>query len=139
MPSFDPVELLQLSRDVAGRAYAPYSKFRVGAVVVDENGESYAGVNVENAAYGSGQCAEASAIGGAISAGAGRIKAIAISSPNAAPCWPCGNCRQILREFDVETVIVEGADGSALELPLKDLLPNSFGPEDLKGAGAKEQ
>ncbi len=139
MPSFDADELLQQSRDVAERAYAPYSRFRVGAVVVDENGESYAGVNVENAAYGSGQCAEASAIGRAISAGAARIKAIAVSSPNAAPCWPCGNCRQILREFDVETVIVENADGSALVLPLGDLLPNSFGPEDLEGAGTGQQ
>jgi len=136
VPSFNTEELLQESKKVAERAYAPYSEFRVGAVAVDEDGNSYAGVNVENAAYGSGQCAEASAIGAAVSAGASRIKAIAISSPNAAPCWPCGNCRQILREFDVATVIVEAGDGSAIETPLGDLLPNSFGPEDLAGAGS---
>jgi cytidine deaminase len=136
MPSHDADDLLQRSRAIAERAYAPYSRFRVGAVALDEDGHTYAGVNVENAAYGSGQCAEASAIGVAVSAGAGRIKTIAVSSPNAAPCWPCGNCRQILREFEVQTVVVEGSDGSAVELPLSDLLPNSFGPEDLEGAGS---
>ncbi|MCH7667905.1 MAG: cytidine deaminase [Acidobacteria bacterium] len=134
MSPADADKLLQLSRDVAHRAYAPYSKFHVGAVVVDEDGNTFVGVNVENAAYGSGQCAEASAVSGAVSAGAGKLVAIAVSSPNAAPCWPCGNCRQILREFEVETVIVEASDRAALPVPLAELLPNSFGPDDIAGA-----
>lgn len=134
MSTVDADRLLHLSRDAARRAYAPYSKFHVGAAVVDEDGATFVGVNVENAAYGSGQCAEASAISAAVSAGAGKLVAIAVSSPNAAPCWPCGNCRQILREFEVETVIVEARDEFALSVPLAELLPNSFGPDDLAGA-----
>ena len=134
MSPADADKLLQLSRDVAHRAYAPYSKFHVGAVVVDEDGNTFVGVNVENAAYVSGQCAEASAVSAAVSAGAGKLVAIAVSSPHTTPCWPCGNCRQILREFEVETVIVEASDRSAVSVPLAELLPNSFGPDDIAGA-----
>lgn len=124
--------LLDAAREVAHRAYAPYSHFPVGAALIDGEGHVVTGCNVENAAYGETICAERNAVTTMIARyGVQRITAIAIIGLKAAPCWPCGACRQVLREFHCERVIVEGPDGEPLSLPFEELLPYSFGPEAL--------
>ncbi len=127
----DAATLLRAARDIALSAYAPYSRFRVGAVLIANDGQRFSGVNVENAAYGSTICAEASAIAAAAAAGVRSIPTIAIGGLDAAECYPCGNCRQLMREFSVESVIVQDGLGGAREHTLEDLLPHSFGPESL--------
>lgn len=115
------------------KAYAPYSKFQVGAALRDETGAIHIGVNVENAAYPVGQCAEASAIGAMITAGAGKITEVAVVGGGDALCTPCGACRQRLREFAAPTVEIHigGPEGHRRTFALSDLLPASFGPENL--------
>lgn len=127
--SYPPDELLTEARTAAERAYAPYSHFRVGAVVVDEDGTLYRGVNVENAAYPSGVCAEASAISAAVTAGARKIDTVAVVCLDATDdeeSYPCGQCRQRLNEFGVQSVIVEGPDGKPRIHTLAELLPFGF-------------
>jgi cytidine deaminase len=125
--------LVDAARAVMERAYAPYSKFRVGAALRAEDGSIHVGANVENAAYPQGQCAEASAIGAMIASGRRHITEVAVISDGDAPCVPCGGCRQRLREFIVpgaEIHMVGGA-GQKLTSTLEKLLPRSFGPEFL--------
>ncbi len=124
-------ELLEAAAEAATRSYAPYSSFRVGAAVLAADGTVYTGANVENAAYGSSVCAEASAISAAVSAGVRKIDVVAAVCLDGEFCSPCGNCRQIMQEFFVETVVMHGPDGAPDVLPLSDLLPMSFGPEAL--------
>lgn len=122
-------ELLAMARAVAENAYAPYSGFRVGAVVVASDGSVYQGVNWENAAYPSGTCAEASAIAAAVTAGRTALETVAVACIDAgteAETFPCGQCRQRLHEFGVETVVVPGADGTAEAHSLDELLPHGF-------------
>jgi cytidine deaminase len=120
-------ELIAQARHAAANAYAPFSKFRVGAVAVDADGNRYSGANVENSAYGSGICAEGSAISHAVSSGARKIDTVAVSCIDSldAPGYPCGNCRQIMVEFGVETVIVDGPDGPVAH-SFAELLPHGF-------------
>ncbi len=129
--SDDARRLLDAAREVAAGAYAPYSRFRVGAIVTDAEGNEYHGVNVENSAYGSSVCAEASAIVGAVSAGVRRIDTVAVGCLDGGECTPCGNCRQLMREFGVRRIIVQNDELEPVELTLEDLLPHSFGPESL--------
>jgi cytidine deaminase len=125
-------ELLAEAAAVAEAAYAPYSRFRVGAVAVTSGGARFRGANVENAAYGSTLCAEATAIGAAVSAGHTDIETIAVVGLDASgECYPCGNCRQLMREFGVATVIVRTPDGEARRHRLEELMPHSFGPDSL--------
>jgi cytidine deaminase len=124
-------ELVAAARRVAEGAYAPYSNFHVGSVAVAEDGTEYAGVNVENAAYGSTMCAEATAVAAAVSAGVRKIDTVAVAALEAPKAHPCGNCRQLMTEFGVDTVVVESADGTPVIHNFEDLLPQSFGPEDL--------
>ena len=130
----DRQALIAAATTARTRAYAPYSGFAVGAAILDELGNIHAGCNVENAAYPQGQCAEATAIGAMIVAGANRITAIAIAGPESgAACTPCGGCRQRIREFaapDTPIIICSGGKIIA-EHTLADLLPHSFGPENL--------
>lgn len=114
-------------------AYAPYSNFAVGAAILDESGAIHSGCNVENAAYPQSQCAEAAAIGSMIVSGGTRITAIAIAGPDGIPCTPCGGCRQRIREFAApETPILICSNGNIIaQHTLADLLPHSFGPENL--------
>lgn len=124
-----PEQLLEAARRVAENAYAPYSHFRVGAVAVGDDGNLYSGVNVENAAYPSGVCAEASAISAAVTAGVRRIDVIAVACIDATredQSYPCGQCRQRLNEFRVETVIVAGPDGEPRMHSFEELLPFGF-------------
>src|SRR5690349_23851782 len=101
--------LLTLARAAQQNAYAPYSKFRVGAAVLLENGEVFAGCNVENASYGLTNCAERTAIFSAVSKlGSRRVKirAIAVVNDRNVPCSPCGACRQVISEFGPDAEIL---------------------------------
>jgi cytidine deaminase len=125
-------ELLEMAAGAAERAYAPYSAFRVGAVAVTADGDTFVGVNIENAAYGSTLCAEAVAIGNAVAAGHTDIEGVAVVGIDAGgECYPCGNCRQLMREFGVSTVMVRSPEGTPRQHALDELMPHSFGPESL--------
>lgn len=126
--SEDRITLLALASEAAQNAYSPYSKFKVGACVLYEDGKTYTGCNVENASYGLTLCAERNAISSAIAAGQkSKIAAIAIFSPNAKLCYPCGACRQWISEFSKDAdVIVENAEGIPQVFSIKELLPYSF-------------
>jgi len=120
--------LLKLASKAAESAYSPYSKFKVGACVLFEDGKIYAGCNVENASYGLTLCAERNAISSAIADGQkSKIAAVAIFSPNAKLCYPCGACRQWIAEFSKDAaVIVEDSEGNPQSFSIKELLPYSF-------------
>ena len=125
--------LFAAAEAIRAKAYAPYSKFHVGAAILADDGKIYSGCNIENAAYPQGNCAETSAIAAMIAGGAKRIKRIYVTGPGLSPVTPCGGCRQRIREFadlDVE-VISHGVDGEPLVQTLGQLLPHSFGPEFL--------
>ncbi len=92
-------ELLEKAKLASEKAYAPYSKFKVGACVLTENDKIYTGCNFENSSFGLTICAERNAIGSAIADGEQKIKAVAIYSPNTKHCYPCGACRQVMCEF----------------------------------------
>lgn len=118
--------VIDRARARAEQAYAPYSHFRVGAVVVAEDGSTYEGANVENSAYGSSICAEASAIAAAAGDGVRKIDTVAVSCIDAdEPGYPCGNCRQLMVEFGVERVLVDGPDG-VVEHTLEEIVPHGF-------------
>ncbi len=124
--------LLERAERVAAKAYAPYSQFRVGAVVVLPDGSIFEGCNVENAAYGASVCAEVNAITTAATNGATKIEAVAVICLDEAPCPPCGGCRQVMREFSVERIVMRDKEGLPVVFTLSDLLPMSFGPEALE-------
>ena len=114
-------------------AYAPYSQFQVGAAIEDENGHIHTGVNVENAAYPVGSCAEAGAIAAMIGAGGRKITRIAVAGRGDLLCTPCGGCRQRIREFaaaDMDIFICD-EQGLRQRFTLAELLPHIFGPDNL--------
>lgn len=129
--------LFEAAADVRVRAHAPYSRFFVGAALLDEEGRIHVGCNVENAAYPQGTCAEAGAISAMVAAGGRRILAIAIvggpAEGDELQCPPCGGCRQRIREFAAETASIHLRDGEGqvTSVPLGELLPLSFGPDHL--------
>jgi len=125
--------MLDLARDAMARAYAPYSEFSVGAVVRGSGGKLYAGCNVENAAYPQGCCAEASAISAMVMDGERRIAEIVVMGRGEGLVTPCGGCRQRIREFADENTPIHVCDENGLRqtLTLGELLPLSFGPENL--------
>ncbi|WP_020471096.1 cytidine deaminase [Zavarzinella formosa] len=128
----DHGKLIAAAREVSRRAYAPYSKFHVGAVVQTPGGETYAGCNVENASYGLTCCAERNAIGQMVAAGATAFDIVAVYTPTEKPTAPCGACRQVLYEFNPEAIVVSACDGpEVIETTVKDLLPGAFGPKNL--------
>lgn len=126
-------ELLSLAVQVQQRAHVPYSHFPVSAALVTPSGRVFVGANVENAAYPEGMCAEASAIAAMASAGEREIVTIVTVCEGDALSTPCGGCRQKIREFATsETVIhAAGPDGVRTTYSMADLLPDSFGPENL--------
>ena len=127
--------LFQAARRARDRAYAPYSHFPVGAAVESDAGV-FAGANVENAAYPTGVCAERVAAASAVSAGARRIVAVAVTSDAEGAITPCGQCRQFLSEFGPGMLVVsEGKDGTRVRWTLSDLLPEAFGPKDVEPSG----
>lgn len=129
----EPREIMESARQAAERAYAPYSGFHVGAAIVTKDGALHTGCNVENASYGLSICAErnAAAVMALTNPEDREIQTVAIASPDAAPCFPCGACRQVLREFDCKEVLVEEPGGDIRSYAFDEILPNSFGPEDL--------
>jgi len=120
--------LLAAARAVRRNAYAPYSRFRVGAAVRDEAGRVHVGCNVENASYGLTVCAERNAVGAAVAAGARAIRAIAVASAARPPASPCGACRQVLAELgEADTpVLLAGPRGAPKQTTLGALLPRAF-------------
>ena len=132
MDSLEP--LLAVARAVREKAHAPYSNFKVGASLLDEQGRIHAGCNVENSAYPQGLCAEAGAIAAMVAAGGTRIVAAVVVGEGAQPCTPCGGCRQKLREFahDDTPVIVADMQQVRGRFTLGELLPHGFGREHLK-------
>jgi cytidine deaminase len=128
--------LLDAARRARDHAYAPYSRFAVGAAVETDAG-TFSGANVENASYPVGMCAERAAAAAAVSAGARRIAAVVVTTRAERPTPPCGMCRQFLYEFGPGMVVVsEGGDGMRRRWRLSDLLPDAFGPDDLAATHA---
>jgi cytidine deaminase len=125
--------LFAAARAAQMNAYAPYSRFKVGAALSTPGGAVFSGGNVENAAYPEGVCAETGAISAMALAGERRIVEICVVGDGDALCTPCGGCRQRIREFaDARTMIhVAGPEGVRKSFKLADLLPESFGPEHL--------
>ena len=132
-------DLITCALDVLDNSYAPYSQFHVAAAVLTDTGKVYTGVNVENASYPAGICAECNAVGKAVSSGERKIRSIAIvgkdSKGNGSGyVSPCGICRQVLREFsdpkDLKVIMAKSVDDYK-EMTLEELLPVSFGPESL--------
>ena len=124
--------LLHSAKQVAARAYAPYSKFRVGAAVLTGTGKIFSGCNVENASYGLCNCAERTAIFSAIAAGETRIQCVAVYTPTKTPTPPCGACRQVINEFGPEALVISTCDSeNEIETSLSALLPAAFGPGNL--------
>jgi cytidine deaminase len=125
--------LLQAARAAREQAYAPYSKFLVGAAVLDEQGRIHGGCNVENAAYPQGVCAEAGALSAMALAGGRRVLAVAVVGAGERWVTPCGGCRQKLREFGAPElpVLIGNLERLQATLTLEQLLPHSFGPEHL--------
>ncbi|MDT0304879.1 cytidine deaminase [Streptomonospora sp. DSM 45055] len=110
------------------RAYAPYSHFPVGAAALVDDGRTVAGCNVENASYGLGLCAECGLVSALYATGGGRLRAFACVGGAGDPLMPCGRCRQLLYEHGGAALLVDTPQGV---LPLGDLLPQAFGPQDL--------
>lgn len=135
----DELELRLHAAALAARdmAHAPYSRFHVGAALLDDQGRIHAGCNVENAAYPQGVCAEAGALSAMVLAGGRQLRAVLVlgesAGPRMAPVTPCGGCRQKLREFagDELPVLIATPQAVVLRTTLGALLPMSFGPDQL--------
>jgi cytidine deaminase len=124
--------LVKKALEAKKKAYAPYSGFRVGAALIAGSGKVYTGCNIECSSYSPTICAERTAISKAVSEGERQIVAIAITG-DSEWTYPCGVCRQVIREFgkDAKVIVVKSED-EYKEYTLEELLPHSFGPEDLK-------
>lgn len=127
--------LIGLAAEARRRAYAPYSRYPVGAALRTRSGKVFTGVNVENAAYPTGMCAERTAVFKAVTEGEREFEVIAVVTANGGS--PCGACRQVLAEFGLDTVVLIGDGERRLvqETTVRDLLPGAFTPEDLAGSG----
>ncbi|KPU44108.1 cytidine deaminase [Oxobacter pfennigii] len=129
----DARELINYAIIAKGKAYAPYSKFRVGAAVLAKGGTIYSGCNVENASFGATNCAERTAIFKAVSEGAKDFIAIAVNSDSENFTYPCGICRQVIAEFSAGMkVYVSNRKGEYKEYTINELLPGAFTGEDMK-------
>ncbi|AFK85075.1 MULTISPECIES: cytidine deaminase [Thermoanaerobacterium] len=130
----DYEKLLEAAKEVRESAYAPYSKFKVGACVVTKNGKIYKGCNIENSSYGLTNCAERTALFSAYANGDREIEAIAVVADTDGPVSPCGACRQVMYELGGEdmTVILGNMKGDFVVKKAKDLLPYAFSLKDEK-------
>lgn len=126
----DPVVAAALAAQA--QAYAPYSKFRVGAALEAEDGRVFTGCNVENASYGLTICAERMAVGAAVVAGARRFRRVVVATDADPPASPCGACRQVLSEFGPELAVESVSPAGARRWTMAELLPARFAPESLR-------
>ena len=125
-------KLKSAAKSAAGRAYAPYSNFTVGAAVSGASGKIYAGCNVENASYGLSNCAERTAIFSAVAGGETRIKCVVVYTPTKSVTAPCGACRQVIHEFGPDARVISFCAGQEqIDVSIGTLLPGAFGPPDL--------
>lgn len=125
-------ELVAAAMAARAYAYAPYSRFRVGAALLTGEGAIYSGCNVENASYGLTTCAERNAVAHAMAHGARDLRAVAVATEHGVT--PCGACRQVLAEFNPQMMVVlVDARGRQRHFSLAELLPAAFGPEQLPG------
>lgn len=124
--------LVKKAYEALEHSYAPYSNFKVGAALLTEEGQVFTGVNVECASYGGTNCAERTAVFKAVSEGYKKYKAIAVVGASHDYTYPCGICRQVLNEFAPDIDVILDDHGKALVVNLKEMLPYSFGPSDLK-------
>jgi cytidine deaminase len=128
-PQWD--RLLQAAIEAREKSYSPYSHYKVGAALLTTGGKIYTGCNIENAAYTPSNCAERTAIFKAVSEGEREFAAIAVVTGNGGA--PCGVCRQVMREFAPKLIVIVGdIKGNYQVVSLNDLLPSSFGPENLE-------
>ena len=125
--------LFEAAKIVRDKAHVPYSRFKVGAAFLTDDNSIVVGCNVENAAYPQSQCAEATAIGNLVSQGFSKIKEVGVIGSGNLLCSPCGGCRQRLREFASLDVPIHmcNSEGHLKTSTLEELLPDSFGPENL--------
>jgi len=124
--------LEKAARAAAKSAYAPYSRFRVGAAVLGGSGRIYSGCNVENASFGLCNCAERTAVFTAVAAGERRVRAVAVYTPTAKATAPCGACRQVISEFGPQALVISICDSARrLETDIPALLPGAFRQRDL--------
>ena len=121
-------QLIEAARAMLDRAYAPYSKFHVGAAILTEEGNVYTGCNVENASYGFTNCAERTAIFSAVAAEgpAMKLRAVVVLNSATMPCSPCGACRQVIYEFGPKATVIYQGNGSLSEATAEQLLPAGF-------------
>ncbi|HXL03729.1 MAG: cytidine deaminase [Firmicutes bacterium] len=128
-------DLIAYARDAREHAYAPYSRFKVGAALLGRSGKVYTGCNVENASYPAGTCAERCAVGKAVSEGEREFTDIAVIGDSEGPCAPCGICRQVLSEFNpYMRVIMTNLRGDTRVCAVSELLPGAFAKTDLRDA-----
>ncbi len=135
MMKIDREKMLDLAYEARDRAYAPYSNYKVGACLVTKAGKIYQGCNIENASFTPTNCAERTAFFKAVYDGEREFEAIAVVGTGDAPSFPCGVCRQVMAEFCDKDFVVITANADRSEVvvcELKDMLPYSFGPKDLK-------
>ena len=128
-------ELVARAAEFRSRAYAPYSGFAVGAALLGRSGRIYGGVNVENAAYPVGICAERAAIAAAVTSGECAFEALAVIADSPEACAPCGMCRQMLMEFPIERIILANTAGDLRVVEPEELLPLAFGASGLPHGG----
>lgn len=125
-------ELIEEAKKTMKKAYAPYSKFSVGAALITDSGKVYTGCNVENASYGASNCAERTAFFKAISEGERKFKKIAIVSSSKEFIFPCGICRQVMAEFMIDGKVILYNEKEIKVYKVKELLPYAFTGSDLK-------
>lgn len=129
-PAVDWPVLRERAAAVAQQAYCPYSGLHVGAAALVDDGRIVTGCNIENASYGVGLCAECTLVGQLRLSGGGRLVALACRSSEGALLMPCGRCRQVLYEFGGPELLVDSPGGPN---PMRSVLPDAFGPDDLPG------
>ena len=124
----DYQELIDKAIKASEKSYSPYSKFAVGACVLTQDGNTYCGCNFENSSFGLTICAERNAVGSAVAEGERKIRAVAVYSPSAHYCYPCGACRQVLNEFksDDGLDVITCGDNGLKVVKLEELLPEGF-------------